>query len=236
MEAVDKPSWCRRTIVSSISAFSIPTHSGFVFRNGRVDPLFPLRCAWIRAIGFLGRGCAYRGIVFKIEPVTRRQRYGFRTTRTPWSAWNGSTLRKSITSVPASASVRFVDSKILAGDAETSADRAFIIRKPVPPDRTSSKFRRKIASWSRWATSWYTTSTEPIRPAYDSGFAASPRIGTRFGRFSASPRRSRNDRGEISTAVTIPSAQMSETWLAVVPLPAPRQRPDERRPNGHTQR
>src|SRR2546425_10512398 len=70
MEAVDKPSWCRRTIVSSISAFSIPTHSGFVFRNGRVDPLFPLRCAWIRAMGFLGRGCAYRGIVFKIEPVT----------------------------------------------------------------------------------------------------------------------------------------------------------------------
>src|SRR3989442_3191286 len=70
MEAVDKPSWCRRTIVSSISAFSIPTHSGFVFRYGRVDPLFPLRCAWIRAIGFLGRGCAYRGIVFKIEPVT----------------------------------------------------------------------------------------------------------------------------------------------------------------------
>src|SRR2546426_788537 len=70
MEAVDKPSWCSRTIVSSISAFSITTHSGFVFRYGRVDPLFPLRCAWIRAIGFLGRGCAYRGIVFKIEPVT----------------------------------------------------------------------------------------------------------------------------------------------------------------------
>src|SRR2546428_11534811 len=70
MEAVDKPSWCRRTIVSSISAFSIPPHSGFVFRNGRVDPLLPLRCAWIRAIGFLGRGCAYCGIVFKIEPVT----------------------------------------------------------------------------------------------------------------------------------------------------------------------
>src|SRR5437870_11182623 len=70
MEAVDKPSWCRRTIVSSISASSIATHSGFVFRYGRVDPLFPLRCAWIRAIGFLGRGCAYRGIVFKIEPLT----------------------------------------------------------------------------------------------------------------------------------------------------------------------
>src|SRR5436309_14393139 len=70
MEAVERPSWCRRTIVSSISAFSITTHSGFGFRYGRVDPLFPLRCAWIRAIGFLGRGCAYRGIVFKIEPVT----------------------------------------------------------------------------------------------------------------------------------------------------------------------
>src|SRR5437867_575674 len=70
MEAVDRPSWCKRTIVSSISAFSIPTHSGFAFRYGRVDPLFPLRCAWMRAIGFLGRGCAYREIVFKIEPVT----------------------------------------------------------------------------------------------------------------------------------------------------------------------
>src|SRR5881628_3736208 len=70
MEAVERPSWCRRTIVSSISAFSIATHSGFDFRYGRVEPLFPLRCAWIRAIGFLGRGCAYRGIVFKIEPAT----------------------------------------------------------------------------------------------------------------------------------------------------------------------
>src|SRR2546422_4014543 len=77
MEAVDKPSWCSRTIVSSISAFSITTHSGFVFRYGRVDPLFPLRCAWIRAIGFLGRGCAYRGIVFKIEPVTSETGLGF---------------------------------------------------------------------------------------------------------------------------------------------------------------
>src|SRR5438093_2165636 len=70
MEAVERPSWCRRTIVSSSSAYSIVTLSGFFFRYGRVDPLFPLRCAWIRAIGFLGRGCAYRGIVFKIEPVT----------------------------------------------------------------------------------------------------------------------------------------------------------------------
>src|SRR6266571_4574524 len=222
MEAFDRPSWCRRTIVSSISAFSIPTHSGFVFRYGRVDPLFPLRCAWMRAIGFLGRGCAYRGIVFKIEPVTSETGLRFPDHDGGVVRLNGSRLRKSITSTPALASVRFVDSKILAGDAETSADRAFIIRKPRPPDRTSSKFRRKIASWSRWATSWYTTSTEPSRPAYDSGFAASPRIGTRFGRFSARPRRSRNDRGEISTAVTIPSAQMSETWLAVVPLPAPR--------------
>src|SRR5438034_5937677 len=77
MEAVDRPSWCKRTIVSSISAFSIPTHSGFAFRYGRVDPLFPLQCAWMRAIGFLGRGCAYRGIVFKIEPAAPEMRLGF---------------------------------------------------------------------------------------------------------------------------------------------------------------
>src|SRR5207249_2274300 len=97
-----------------------------------------------------------------------RQDLGHAATGREVHARNASRLRKSITSTPDLASVRFVDSKIFAGDAETSADRAFIIRKPVPPDRTSSKFRRNIASWSRWATSWYTTSTEPIRPAYDS--------------------------------------------------------------------
>src|SRR5439155_6712612 len=56
----------------------------------------------------------------------------------------------------------------------------------------------------------------------------------RFGLFSESARRPRKDRGEISTAATVPSAQTSETWLAVVPLPAPRYRTDERRRNGHT--
>src|SRR2546429_9997751 len=54
-------------IVSSISVFSIPPHSGFALRYGRVEPLFPLRWAWRRAIGFLGRGCAYRRDVFKIH-------------------------------------------------------------------------------------------------------------------------------------------------------------------------
>src|SRR6266480_663283 len=48
--AAERPSWCRRKIVSSISAFSIATHSGFALRNGLVDPLLPLRCAWRRAI------------------------------------------------------------------------------------------------------------------------------------------------------------------------------------------
>src|SRR5437879_13279403 len=59
-------------------------------------------------------------------------------------------------------------------------------------------------------------------------------IGRRCGLFSDRARRSRNDRGEISTAVTVPSAQTSETWLAVVPLPAPRYKTDDRNLNGHT--
>src|SRR5438445_11528508 len=73
MEAVDKPSWCRRTIVSSISAFSIPTHSGFAFRNGRVDPLFPLRCAWRRAI-VSSEGLAYRRDVYNVHGVQTANR------------------------------------------------------------------------------------------------------------------------------------------------------------------
>src|SRR2546428_4825208 len=136
--------------------------------------------------------------------------------------------------MPASDSVRVMDSKTVGGEAETSADRAFTIKNPIPPYRRRSRFRRKIPSGSRWATSWYRISAEPIRPPYDSGFAASPRIGTRFGLFSDRARRSRNDRGEISTAVTVPSAQTSETWLPVVPLPAPRYKTEVRNPNGHT--
>src|SRR5438046_3963601 len=67
----------------------------------------------------------------------------------------------------------------------------------------------------------------PRRPPYVSGFVASPRTGTRFGRVSARRRRSRNARAEISTAVIVPSRQTSETWLAVVPLPAPKYRTED---------
>src|SRR5207237_8292616 len=71
--AAESPSWWSRKIVSSTSAFSIPAHSGFAFRNGPVDPLFPLRCAWRRAI-VSSEGLAYRRDVYNVHGVQTANR------------------------------------------------------------------------------------------------------------------------------------------------------------------
>src|SRR5712691_2216713 len=62
------PSWCRRTIVSSISDFSIVTHSGLAVWCGRVEPLFPLRCAWRRAIISSGEAAHTAGAYLTLSP------------------------------------------------------------------------------------------------------------------------------------------------------------------------
>src|SRR6267378_323965 len=58
-------------MVSSISAFSIVTHSGLAFRCGRVDPLFPLRCEWRRAIISSGGAAHTAGAYLTLSPRPR---------------------------------------------------------------------------------------------------------------------------------------------------------------------
>src|SRR5207247_1415148 len=48
---------------------------------------------------------------------------------------------------------------------------AFTMRIPDPSGPRNRRFFRRISTWSRWATSWYTKSTPERAPAYASGAA-----------------------------------------------------------------